>query len=89
VAAVRSAEERAAQAERRVRELALVLCGEPRLLSPAELAALRDGGASGPAVLAAALKRLARARSGADPGGLDGALADVASAAIRWRDRLI
>jgi hypothetical protein len=39
-------------------------------------------------VLANALRRLARARSGADPGTLDGALADVASAAVRWRDRL-
>jgi hypothetical protein len=88
LAAVRAADGRTAEAEQRVRELALLLCGEPRLLSPRELAVLRDGGPSGPAVLAGALKRLARARSGADPGGLDGALADVASAAVRWRDRL-
>jgi hypothetical protein len=65
-----------------------VRCGEPELLSRGELAALRGDGPSGPAVLAGALKRLARARSGLDPGGLDGALVDLASAAIRWRDRL-
>jgi hypothetical protein len=88
LAATRGAEQRAAVAEQRQRELAALVCGEPRLLTPDELATLRDGGPSGPAVLASALKRLARARSGADPGTLDGALADVASAAVRWRDRL-
>jgi hypothetical protein len=88
LAAARAAEARAAEAEQRVRELATLVCGEPRLLTPSELATLRDGGPSGPTVLAGALKRLARARSGADPGGLDGALADVASAAVRWRERL-
>jgi hypothetical protein len=88
LAAARAAEQRAADAERRLRELSLLVCGEPRRLTPAELAALRDGGPSGPVVLASALKRLARARAGVDPGGLDGALADVASAAMRWRDRL-
>src|SRR4051794_19034196 len=88
LAAARAAELRAAVAEQRQRELAALVCGEPRLLSPSELATLRDGGPSGPAVLASALKRLARARSGADPGTLHGALADVASAAVRWRDRL-
>jgi hypothetical protein len=88
LAAARAAEERVASAERRIRELAALVCGEPRLLSPAELATLRDGGPSGPTVLASALKRLARARAGGDAGTLDGALADVASAAVRWRDRL-
>jgi hypothetical protein len=88
LAAARAAERRSAAAEQRVRELAALVCGEPRLLTPTELATLRDGGPSGPAVLASALKRLARARSGADAGTLDGALADVASAAVRWRDRL-
>jgi DNA-binding LacI/PurR family transcriptional regulator len=88
LAAARAAEQRAAVAEQRQRELAALVCGEPRLLTPSELATLRDGGPSGPVVLASALKRLARARSGADPGTLDGALADVASAAVRWRDRL-
>jgi hypothetical protein len=88
LAAARAAEVRAAAAEQRQRELAALVCDEPRLLTPAELATLRDGGPSGPAVLASALKRLARARSGTDPGTLDGALADVASAAVRWRDRL-
>jgi hypothetical protein len=86
--AARAAEARAVTAERRQRELAALVCGEPRLLTSSELATLRDGGPSGPAVLASALKRLARARSGADPGTLDSALADVASAAVRWRDQL-
>jgi hypothetical protein len=88
LSAARTAEERAGTAERRMRELAALVCGEPRLLTAAELATLRDGGPSGPAVLASALKRLARARAGGDPGTLDGALVDVASAAVRWRDRL-
>jgi hypothetical protein len=39
-------------------------------------------------VLAGALRTLARARAGADRPALDAALADLASAAVRWRDRL-
>jgi hypothetical protein len=57
-------------------------------LTPAELAALRAGGPSGPAVLASALKRLARARAAGDRRGLEQALGEVASAAVRWRDRM-
>jgi hypothetical protein len=95
-ARVRAAEDQAAAATRDaiearrsvLRAAEAARCGEPRLLSPRELVALRDGGPAGPAVLAGALKRLAKARSGVDAGGLDGALADVASAAVRWRDRL-
>ena len=49
--AVRAADERAAAAERRARELATLLCGEARRLTPAELHELRAGGPSGPAVL--------------------------------------
>ena len=51
-AATREAEARAAEAERRARELASLVCGEQRRLTAAELAALREGGPSGPAVLA-------------------------------------
>jgi hypothetical protein len=82
------AEERVRAAERRARELATLVCGEPRRLTPAEMATLRDAGPSGPAVLAAALKHLARARAGADRVALDAALAEIASAAVRWRDHL-
>jgi hypothetical protein len=86
--AARDAEERAAAAERRARELAVLVCGQARRLSQAELHALRAGGPSGPAVLAAALKGLARARAGGNGPALDAALTELASAAIRWRDRL-
>jgi len=90
-AAVRDAAEaraEAAAAERRARELSALVADGQRRLTGGELAELRTGGASGPAVLAAALKRLARARAAGDRGGLASALAEVASAAVRWRDRL-
>ena len=48
MAAARAAEARAAAAERRARELATLVCGEPRQLTRAELAALRDAGPTGP-----------------------------------------
>ena len=64
------------------------MCGEARRLSAGELAALRVGGPSGPAVVAAALKELARARACGSGAALDAALAALASAAVRWRDRL-
>jgi hypothetical protein len=51
-------------------------------------AALRSDGPSGPAVLAVALRRLAKARAAGDRRGLRSALAEVASAAVRWHDRL-
>src|SRR4051794_35264300 len=86
-AAVKAAERRAATAERTARELATLVCGEPRRLTPDEFDALRVGGPSGPAVLARALKELGRARAVGN-GELVAALTEVASAAIRWRDRL-
>jgi hypothetical protein len=86
--AARDAEERAAEAERRARELAVLVCGEARRLSADELAALRAGGASGPAVLAAALRELGRARASGNGPALDAALTALASAAVRWRDRI-
>jgi hypothetical protein len=87
-AAAQAAEARAAEAERQARELAVLVCGEQRRLSPAELATLRDGGPSGPAVLASALKHLGKARAANDRTGLAAALGELASAAVRWRDRL-
>jgi hypothetical protein len=91
LAAARDAAEaraEAAAAERRARELSALIADGQRRLTGGELAALRTGGPSGPAVLAAALKRLARARSAGDRGGQAAALAEIASAAVRWRDRL-
>jgi hypothetical protein len=90
-AAVRDAADaraEAAAAERRARELSTPVGDGQRRLTGGELAELRTGGPSGPAVLAAALKRLARARSTGDRGGQGAALAEIASAAVRWRDRL-
>jgi len=87
-AATRAAEARASETERQARELASLVCGEQRRLTASELGALRDGGPSGPAVLASALKTLARVRSTGDRTGLAAALGEVASAAVRWRDRL-
>jgi hypothetical protein len=75
-------------AERRARELSALVADGQRRLTGSELAALRTDGPSGPAVLAAALKRLARARAAGDRGGQAAALAEIASAAVRWRDRL-
>jgi hypothetical protein len=90
-AAVRDAAEArraAAAAERRVRELGAVVTDGRHHLTPGELQALRSDGPSGPAVLAAALRRLAKARAAGDRGGLREALGEVAAAAVRWRDRL-
>jgi hypothetical protein len=64
------------------------VCGEPRRLTRAELAALRTGGASGPAVVAGALRALGRARAAGGGAELEAALTSLASAAVRWRDRL-
>jgi hypothetical protein len=90
-AAVRDAAEARAEteaAERRARELSALVANGQLRLTGGELSELRSGGPSGPAVLAAALKRLARARAAGDRGGLASALAEVASAAVRWRDRI-
>ena len=88
MAVARAAEDRAAAAERRARELAMLVCGEPRQLTRAELAALREAGPTGPAVMANALRTLHKARAAGDRRGLTNALGDVASAAVGWRDRL-
>jgi hypothetical protein len=91
-AAVRDAAEarRAlAAAERRARELSALVADGQRRLTAEEMSALRDGdGPSGPAVLAAALRRLAKARAAGDRGGLRTALGEIASAAVRWHDAL-
>jgi hypothetical protein len=90
-AALRDAAEarrEAAAAERRARELSVLVGDGQRRLTAEELGALRGDGPSGPAVLATALRKLAKARATGDRGGLRAALGEVASAAVRWHDRL-
>jgi hypothetical protein len=70
------------------RELAALVTTDRGQLTRGELAELRNGGPTGPAVLAGALKRLAQARAAGDRRALAAALGDIASAAVRWRDRL-
>ena len=86
--AVADAEERVARAERELRETVAAIRGEPRRLTPAELAELRDQGPSGPAVLAEAVRALAAARADGDRLALRDALGRVARAAVTWGDRL-
>jgi hypothetical protein len=86
--AAEAAELRAARAERELRETVAAVRGEARRLTPAELAALRDAGPSGPAVMAAALKDLAAARAGGSPTALAAALGRVARAAVTWQERM-
>jgi hypothetical protein len=85
---VAEARRAAAAAERRLHELAAPATNGRRQLTAGELATLRSDAPSGPAVLAAALRRLAKARAAGDRGGLRAALGEVATAAVRWRDRL-
>jgi len=92
-AARRAAREAEMRAATLARDLAAVR-GEARALTAAELAELRSGGPSGPAVLAASLKALARARDRSRTGhdtsrtALAAALLGVASAAVSWRERI-
>lgn len=87
--AARSAEARASAAERELRETVAAINGEARRLTADELAQLRADGPSGPAVLASALKSLARARArDGSPTALQAALIEVASAAVTWRERI-
>ncbi len=86
--AVADAEERAARAERELREAVAAIRGEPRRLTPAELAELRAEGPSGPAVMAQSVRALAAARADGDRLALRDALAGVARAAVTWGDRL-
>lgn len=79
------AEVRAAKAEREYLELAAAATGEPRKLTRAELAELRADGPAGRAVLAAALKELAKSKN---PAAQVAALTAVASAAVSWKERL-
>lgn len=79
-----AAEVRAARAEREMAEQGATVTGEQRRLTADEMTELRRDGPAGPAVMADALKRLARARR--EAGDLDAALVDVARAAIGWRD---
>jgi hypothetical protein len=82
------AESRAARAEREYAEVAVAATGAPRKLTSAELEELRSDGPAGPALLADALKALGVARRTDNRFKLEEALAQVASAAVTWRDRL-
>ena len=82
------AEARAAKAEREYAEVAVAATGAPRKLTASELEELRSDGPAGPALLADALKALAVARRTDNRFKLEEALAQVASAAVTWRDRL-
>jgi hypothetical protein len=82
------AESRAAKAEREYAEVAVAATGAPRKLTASEVEALRSDGPAGPALLADALKALGVARRSDNRFKLEEALAQVASAAVTWRDRL-
>lgn len=83
-----AAEERAARAERAMREQGAAVTGEARRLTRAEIDELRTNGPAGPQVLAEAIKAVAKARSRGSGVALVGALTQLASASIGWRDRL-
>lgn len=83
--AVHAAEVRAAAAEREYMALASAVTGEPRKLSRGEINELRSNGPAGRAVLAEALKTLAKAKN---PTAQAAALTEVAAAAVSWKERL-
>lgn len=94
-AAVKAAErerdaalERAAEAEAAMVAQGRAVLGEARALTATELDELRARGPAGPAVMAAALRDLAKARGSGSAQGLQVALGAVASAAVMWRDRV-
>lgn len=82
-----SAERAATAAEERRREVESAIAGTDRRLTPVEIEQLKVAGPAGPAVLAAALKSLAKARATGN-GDMSRALSEVAAAAMRWKDRL-
>jgi hypothetical protein len=86
--AAADAEQRAARAERELRETVAAVRGEARKLTAAELAELRVSGPSGPAVMAEALKALAVARRTNNPTRMQDALRRVAQAAVTWQERI-
>jgi len=86
--AAAAADERAARADRALRETVAAVKGEPRHLSSQELAELRADGPAGPAVLAAALQDLAAARKHGGEQRLATALRRVAEAAVTWQERI-
>lgn len=88
-AELRTANARADAADAAYAELVEAVDGSKRRLTAAELRELRTSGPAGPAVLATALKDLAKTRKKAVGGhAMKVALTAVAAAAIGWRDRL-
>ena len=86
--AAAEAEQRAARAERELRETVAAVRGEARKLTASELAELRVSGPSGPAVMAEALKALTAARKTNNPMRMQDALRRVAQAAVTWQERI-
>lgn len=86
---VYDAELRAARAERTAAEHGQAMTGELRMLTHAELDELRSRGPAGEDMMAAALKKLAKARKMPGDGKMEAALIDIARAAVTWRDRLL
>jgi len=86
--AAEAAELRAARAERELRETVAVVRGEARELTAAEFAELRTNGPGGPAVMAQALRALAKARATGNPTLMRDALRRVAQAAVTWQERI-
>lgn len=84
----RTAVARAGEAHEAYMDLVEAVNATRRRLTAAELAELRQRGPSGPAVLADALTKLARARRDGGREVLAAALTRVAAAAVSWRDRL-
>lgn len=82
------AEVRAARAEREMAEQGAAVTGQLRQLTQDEIAELRRTGPSGPAVMAAALKKLAAARSLGGRDRMDRALSEVMMAARGYKDTL-
>jgi hypothetical protein len=78
-----AAELRAARAERELMETVALVKGERRRLTQAEVAELRRSGPAGKPLVAAALQKLARAKSAQDKAL---ALGELASAAVTWRE---
>jgi len=84
----RSAELRAARAERELLDTVSAVTGERRKLSKAELNDLRKRGPAGEALVLRALADLSKAKKTNNRVAMDAALYALASAAVSWKERL-